>query len=70
MDFDIGFGCGLFVYTGSYDTDITEANSNANDWKNWRSFFFHGTGYTRLKFVEKKYLKKILAVVEEGRLDI
>lgn len=35
IDFDVGFGCGVFVNTGNYIDGIKEEN-----WKNWRSFFF------------------------------
>ena len=68
MEFDMGFGCGLFVYTGRYSEDSTKLADK--DWKNWRSFYFHGSGFTKLSFVEDKTFHRVKALVEDGKLTI
>jgi hypothetical protein len=68
LEFDIGLGCGLFVYMGGYTTASKVQEKN---WKNWRSFYFHGSSKMNLRFVAAPYGNQALkAVIEEGTINI
>ncbi len=68
LEFDVGLGCGMFVYMGEY-TFSSKLKEQA--WKNWRSFYFHGSGATKLKFVASPYGNQVIkAVIEEGTINI
>ena len=46
VEFDLSFGCGMFVYMGDYDN--IKQGLEETEWRNWRSFFFSGKGWTKL----------------------
>jgi hypothetical protein len=80
LSFDVGFGCGLFVYMGTYDFkssgtftehNLPERKMREEDWKNWRSFFFHGSGNAQVRFIDAHNPRQLVkAVVDDGDLHI
>jgi hypothetical protein len=80
LSFDVGFGCGLFVYMGTYDFkgsgtfsehNRAERKMREEDWKNWRSFFFHGSGNAQVRFIDAHNPRQLVkAVVDDGELHI
>jgi len=63
----MGFGCGIFVYTGKYNP-FSPSKLNDKEWKNWRSFFIQGSGFLKMKFSEHSLLKEIRVTFEDGKL--
>lgn len=51
MDFNIAFGCGIFAYTGKFNM-FGGNELDQKKWKNWRSFFFQGSGSLKMEFYE------------------
>jgi hypothetical protein len=80
LSFDVGFGCGLFVYMGTYDVKASGTFTEHNrperkmieeDWKNWRSFYFHGSGNAQVCFIDAQNPRQLVkAVVYDGDLHI
>jgi len=73
VDFDLGIGCGIFVYMGSYSLSQSRPPKDlVRDqelWKNWRSFYLHGNGSLKLGFKEASS-GQLRVAVEDGGLDI
>ena len=52
---------------GSY---IKTEEIKDSDWKNYRSFFFSGSGFVKLRFVEHHYLRSLAAIIDDGQLEV
>ena len=64
IEFELGIGCGVFVYMGD-SMDIVTRNKDVKneDWKNWRSFFVHGKGFYKFKFENSISHTRVMAHV-------
>lgn len=71
IDFDLGLGCGLFVYMGDFQELQRPETVKEELFQNWRSFFFQASGSVKMRMAEEGQLRtRVMVFFEEGHLNI
>jgi len=64
IDYNIGFGCGVFV------SKVYSPDTVASDWMNYRSFFFASNGFVQLGFGDYETMKRIIVWLKDAKINI